>query len=119
MHTMSLIGVILVALALGARHGYKGALELTATVDFLFGYDATADVVEDWMYETVTKTYALDPTMQEFFGRSSPWALRDIAERLLEAADRGLWSHPSAEITDGLRRALLRAEADVEARGEL
>jgi len=101
------------------RHGYKGALELTATVDFLFGYDATADVVEDWMYETVTKTYALDPTMQEFFGRSSPWALRDIAERLLEAADRGLWSHPSAEITDGLRRALLRAEADVEARGEI
>ncbi|GAC1438573.1 MAG: hypothetical protein NVSMB65_12840 [Chloroflexota bacterium] len=101
------------------RHGYKGALELTATVDFLFGYDATSDVVEDWMYETLTQTYALDPAMQEFFARSSPWALRDIAERLLEAAERGLWASPSAASKDGLRRALLRAEADVEARGEV
>jgi len=101
------------------RHGYKGALELTATVDFLFGYDATSDVVEDWMYERLAHTYALDAAMQEFFRRSSPWALRDIAERLLEAAERGLWEHPSPEARDGLRRALLRAEADVEARGEV
>jgi cobaltochelatase CobN len=101
------------------RHGYKGALELTATVDFLFGYDATADVVEDWMYETLCRTYALDPAMQAFFARSNPWALRDIAERLLEAADRGLWGQPSAGAIAGLRGVLLQAEADVEARGEM
>ena len=39
------------------RHGYKGAFELSATVDYLFGYDATTGVVEDWMYETVTERY--------------------------------------------------------------
>jgi cobaltochelatase CobN len=49
------------------RHGYKGGLELAATVDYLFGYDATAGVAEDWMYEQVAQAYALDPAMQEFF----------------------------------------------------
>ena len=67
------------------RHGYKGGLELAATVDYLFGYDATAGVVDDWMYEQVAQTYALDPAMQEFFAQSNPWALHAITERLLEA----------------------------------
>ncbi len=43
------------------RHGYKGAFEMAATVDYLFGYDATAGVVEDWMYERVTEAYVADP----------------------------------------------------------
>ena len=37
------------------RHGYKGAFEMASTIDFLFGYDATAQVVQDWMYEGVTR----------------------------------------------------------------
>ena len=77
-------------------HGYKGAFELAATVDYLFGYDATAHVVEDWMYERVTEAYVGDETMRKFFQQSNPWALRSIAERLLEAADREMW--------DGQRR---------------
>ena len=71
------------------RHGYKGAFEMAATVDYLFGYDATAHVVEDWMYERVTAAYVTDPSMRKFFERSNPWALRSVAERLLEAAERG------------------------------
>ena len=43
------------------RHGYKGAFELAATVDYMFGYDATAQVMEDWMYEDVTEEYVLNP----------------------------------------------------------
>ena len=65
------------------RHGYKGGLELAATVDYLFGYDATAKVVDDWMYEQVAQTYALDPAMRDFFARSNPWAWQAITERLL------------------------------------
>ncbi len=75
------------------RHGYKG-LELNATVDYLFGYDATTGVVEDWMYERVAQAYALDPTMRSFMERSNPWALQAIGERLIEAAERGLWAEP-------------------------
>lgn len=95
------------------RHGYKGALELAATVDYIFGYDATADVVDDWMYARVAEQYALDPQMQEFFRQSNPWALRDISGRLLEAAERGMWSNPGP-LLDALQQAFLDTEAVLE-----
>jgi len=101
------------------RHGYKGGLELAATVDYLFGYDATAGVVADWMYEQVAQSYALDPAMREFFARSNPWALHAIAERLLEAAQRGLWESPAPDTLDALRATLLDSEAMLEARNEV
>jgi cobaltochelatase CobN len=100
------------------RHGYKGGLECTATVDYLFGFDATADVVEDWMYEEVARRYALDPVMQAFFQESNPWALNAIAERLLEAAQRKMWTAPEPEILAALRAAFLQSETALEARGE-
>lgn len=74
------------------RHGYKGAFEMAATVDFLFAYDATANCVEDHMYQGVAKAYLFDSKVQEFVQQKNPWALRDMAERLLEAHQRGLWS---------------------------
>jgi cobaltochelatase CobN len=100
------------------RHGYKGGLEMAATVDYLFGYDATAGVVEDWMYEQVARAYALDPAMRQFFERSNPWALEAIAERLLEAARRGLWQQPRPETVAALRDTLLHSEALLEGRAE-
>ena len=54
------------------RHGYKGAFEMAATVDYLFGYDATAHVVDDWMYERVTAAYVADPDVRKFFERVEP-----------------------------------------------
>jgi cobaltochelatase CobN len=98
------------------RHGYKGAFELAATVDYLFGYDATAGVVEDWMYEKLADTYVRDQNMREFFGRSNPWALHGIAERLLEAADRKLWDAPDPDTLAALRQAYLETEGDLEGR---
>jgi cobaltochelatase CobN len=101
------------------EHGYKGALELAATVDYLFGYDATANVLDDWMYEEVTRTYVLDPGLQSFFARSNPWALKDMSARLLEAMDRGLWSAPPADLRAALEQAFLGAEELLESRAEL
>jgi cobaltochelatase CobN len=98
------------------RHGYKGGLEMAATVDYLFGYDATADVVDDWMYEQVAQSYAV--AAEEFLSRSNPWALSAIAERLLEAADRGLWSAHSDTTLAHLHEILDRDETALEARGE-
>jgi cobaltochelatase CobN len=98
------------------RHGYKGAFELAATVDYLFGYDATAGVVEDWMYEKLADTYVRDEQMREFFHRSNPWALHGIAERLLEAAERKLWDAPNAQTLAALRQAYLETEGDLEDR---
>jgi cobaltochelatase CobN len=97
------------------RHGYKGAFEMAATVDYLFGYDATAGVAADWMYERVTEAYVSDPAVRKFFEQSNPWALRSIAERLLEADERGLWD-ASRHALDTLRAALLEAEGWEEGR---
>jgi cobaltochelatase CobN len=91
------------------RHGYKGAFELAATVDYLFGYDATARVVEDWMYERVTEAYVADPSVRDFFRESNPWALRAIAERLLEAGERGMWT-----ASDRARKTLVEAVLEAE-----
>ncbi len=96
------------------RHGYKGAFELSATVDYLFGYDATTGVVEDWMYALLTEKYVLDPDVSSFMRQSNPWALRAITERLLEAVDRELWAAPAPETLDALREAYLSVEGELE-----
>ena len=96
------------------RHGYKGAFELAATVDYLFGYDATAGVVADWMYDKLAQTYVLDPQLRKFFAESNPWALHGIAERLLEAAQRKLWEHPDPDTLAALQQAFLDTEDDLE-----
>jgi cobaltochelatase CobN len=98
------------------RHGYKGAFELAATVDYLFGYDATAGVVPDWMYEQLAASYVFDEETRSFMQRANPWALRGIAERLLEAASRGLWESPDAKTLDQLRQVYLDSEGDLESR---
>ncbi|MBG0833153.1 cobaltochelatase subunit CobN [Planomonospora sp. ID67723] len=101
-------------LAAMRRHGYKGAFELAATVDYLFGYDATTGVVADWMYDRLAAAYVLDPENQAFLAESNPWALHGIAERLLEAAERGMWQQPDPDILAGLQEVYLKAEGDLE-----
>lgn len=96
------------------RHGYKGAFEMAATVDYLFGYDATAGVVDDWMYEKLASEYVFAPENREFMKKSNPWALRGITERLLEAAERELWAEPDAETLERLRSTYLELEGDLE-----
>jgi cobaltochelatase CobN len=96
------------------RHGYKGAFELAATVDYLFGYDATTGVVDDWMYEAVAEKYVRDPDVGAFLRKSNPWALQAMTERLLEAAERGLWGAPEPGTLEALRGELLDVEALLE-----
>ncbi|MGH3889896.1 MAG: cobaltochelatase subunit CobN, partial [Pseudonocardiaceae bacterium] len=96
------------------RHGYKGGFELAATVDYLFGFDATAGVVEDWMYHQLAHSYIFDSGVQQFLRQSNPWALRGMTERLLEAADRGLWAQPDPADLDALRTVYLDLEGDLE-----
>ncbi len=96
------------------RHGYKGAAELSATVDYLFGYDATTGVAEDWMYERVAERYLLDAHVADFMSASNPWAARAIAERLLEAADRGMWVEPEEATLNAIRDRFLALEGELE-----
>ncbi len=99
------------------RHGYKGAFELAATVDYLFGFDATAGVVTDWMYEQLATSYVLDQQNQDFMKHANPWALRGIIEKLGEAAERGLWQEPDPELVAAMQQVYLDVEGDLEDAG--
>ena len=74
------------------RHGYKGAFEMAATVDYLFAFAATARAVSDHHFDAVFEAYLLDEEVRQFLQTANPDALGDIADRLLEAQNRGLWT---------------------------
>ena len=93
------------------RHGYKGAFEMAATVDNLFAFDATTELIDDHQYALLADAYLLDPSTREFIQQHNPHALRDIAERLLEAQQRGLWQEPG-EYREALENLLLDIEED-------
>ena len=95
------------------RHGFKGAGDFSRMVDIAFGWDATGHALEDWMYEALANTYALDEDMQDFFKEHNPYALHNIAERLLEAIERGMWS-ATEEMKDSLREIMMEVEGDME-----
>jgi cobaltochelatase CobN len=99
------------------RHGYKGGFELAASLDYLFAYDACTDAVPDWAYGALCEAWLEQPGVRRFLERSNPWALRDLAERFLEAHQRGLWQGASTERLEGLRQLLLESEAIVETAG--
>lgn len=99
------------------RHGYKGAGDLSRAVDISFHWDATSDVIEDWMYDALSEKYALDEKMQKWFKEVNPYALQNITERLLEAANRGMWN-VSEEMKKRLEDTYLDIEGDIEERTE-
>lgn len=76
------------------QHGYKGAFEMAASVDYLFAYDATTNLIDDYQYEMVTEALVMDQENREFLEKSNPNALKEMSERLLEAQQRGLWQSP-------------------------
>lgn len=95
------------------RHGFKGAGDISHVVDIVFGWDATAEVMEDWMYEEIARSYALDPSMKDWFKKVNPYALQNIIDKLLEAIARGMWN-AEKETEDKLREALLEMEGEIE-----
>lgn len=93
------------------RHGYKGAFELAATVDNLFAFDATTQLIDDHQYALLADAYLLDPATRDFVREHNPHALRDMTERLLEAQQRGMWQEPG-EYREALENLLLDIEED-------
>jgi cobaltochelatase CobN len=96
-------------------HGYKGAGDLSTTVDVALGWDATTGVVSDTLWADVAEKYAFDEKRQEWLREVNPWALESITDTLLEAIERGLWDADDAT-ADRLRDLNLRVDGDLEAR---
>jgi cobaltochelatase CobN len=74
------------------EHGYKGAFEMAASVDYLFAYDATTNLIDDYQYQKVADALVFDEKNKAFMEKNNPNALEEMAERLLEATQRGMWS---------------------------
>ena len=77
------------------RHGYKGAFEMAATLDYLFAFAATTGAVKNHHFDMAEAAFIEDDDTREFIERHNPAALREMAERLQEAIDRGMWSPKS------------------------
>ena len=74
------------------RHGYKGAFEIAATVDYMFAFAATTGAVRSHHFDLAFDAFITDEGTQEFIRANNPAALKEIAERFREAAQRGLWT---------------------------
>ncbi|MCS6840886.1 MAG: magnesium chelatase subunit H, partial [Roseiflexus sp.] len=94
-------------------HGYQGVHEIEARVSNTYGWSATADAVEGWVYQGVAETFMLDENMRERLARLNPHAAAAIAGRLLEAHSRGFWQADEATLA-----ALQAIYADLEDRLE-
>jgi cobaltochelatase CobN len=77
------------------RHGYKGAFEMAATVDYLFAFAATTGAVRNHHFDLVEEAFLADDDTRDFIAEHNAPALHEIALRLREAIDRGLWTPKS------------------------
>ena len=95
-------------------HGYKGGFEMAASLDYLFAFDASTGLVPDWGYGAIAEEWLGSASVLDFLRRSNPWALRDMAERLLEAHHRRLWETALTEQLERLRSLVLESEGLIE-----
>jgi cobaltochelatase CobN len=84
------------------RHGYKGAAEIAATVDYLFAFAATARVVDDAHFEALYEAYLGDEAVAGFMATHNPAALAETRSRFQEAVERGLWRPNRNSVRDQL-----------------
>ncbi|MDH7576535.1 MAG: cobaltochelatase subunit CobN [Bacillota bacterium] len=95
------------------RHGYKGAGDISKRVGRVYGWEASTREVDDWIFDDITKTFILDEENRKFFEEHNPWAMEEIARRLLEAHQRGLWN-ADPEVLEGLKEFYLEIEGWIE-----
>lgn len=99
------------------EHGYKGAGEISKRVGRLYGWKATAKAVDDSVFDDITRTFMMNEENRNFFEENNPWALEEIARRLIEAVERGLWN-PSPDVKESLKEIYLEIEGWIEERME-
>ncbi len=93
------------------RHGYKGAFEMAATVDYLVSFAATTHAVKDHHFDAVYQVYVDDEKVREFFKNHNPDALKEMSARLLDAMNRGLWK-PRINSAAGALKTILGESKD-------
>ena len=96
------------------KNGYKGGFEFSATLDYLYAYDATTNCVSNWSYESIYKSWICNEEIKKYLSENNPWALKDIAERLLELINRGMWENKSNIVIEDLKSIINETEYQIE-----
>jgi cobaltochelatase CobN len=99
-------------------HGYKGAMEVSKLTEYILGWSATSDNIEDWMFNAVTEKFIFDEENRQWIEENNPYAMREMIEDMLEAIDRDLWDAPE-DVKEKLRELYLDAEGKMEELGSL
>jgi magnesium chelatase subunit H len=95
------------------KHGFRGVAEIESHVSNTFGWSATADAVDDWIYTEVARTFVLDETMLERLRTLNPNSAHSLVGRLLEAHGRGYWD-ADVDLLDKLREISGSLEDQIE-----
>ncbi|WP_461864576.1 cobaltochelatase subunit CobN [Thermococcus sp.] len=95
------------------KHGYRGASEFSKKILHLYGWEATTKLVEDWVFNEIAQKYVLDEEMRRWFEEHNPYAIEEIARRLIEAYERGLWK-TSEELIEKLMEVYSEIEGILE-----
>jgi magnesium chelatase subunit H len=95
------------------KHGFRGVAEIESHVANTFGWSATADAVDDWVYTEVAKTFVLDEEMLERLRTLNPHSARSLVGRLLEAEGRGYWQ-AEPDVVERLREVFSELEDKIE-----
>jgi cobaltochelatase CobN len=95
------------------QHGYKGAGDISKRVGRVYGWEATTQEVDDWIFDDIAKTFIMDEENRKFFEENNPWAMEEMARRLIEAEQRGLWK-ADPEVLDALKSLYLEIEGWME-----
>lgn len=97
------------------RHGYKGAGDISKRIGRVYGWEATTGEVDDWIFDDIARTFLLNEENRKFFEEHNPWAMEEIARRLIEAKERGLWN-PADDVEEKLKSLYLEIEGWIEER---
>lgn len=97
------------------QHGYKGAGDISKRVGRVYGWEATTQEVDDWIFDDIARTFIMDEENRQFFQENNPWAMEEMGRRLLEAEQRGLWD-ADPEVLDALKSLYLEIEGWMEDR---
>jgi len=97
------------------QHGYKGAGDICKRVGRVYGWEATTQEVDDWIFDDITKTFIMNEENKKFFEENNPWAMEEMARRLIEAEQRGLWK-ADPEVLEALKSTYLEIEGWMEER---
>ncbi|MDD1728862.1 MAG: cobaltochelatase subunit CobN, partial [Methanospirillum sp.] len=95
------------------EHGYKGASDMMKRITRVYGWEASTQEVDDWIFDDIAETFVNDEEMRQFFEENNPYALEEIARRLLEANQRGLWE-ADPQVLDELKNNYLQIESWME-----